>query len=469
MVTRVTRQTTKEPVKKAVAKKAVKPLDVFKPDYAGMLEGVERKFNLTGSMSVDAVKTSVVSTGLLQSDLILGGGLHSGRWYTIFGGEGSAKSTHISHLRVAAAEFNVPIVTDMDYEGSSAPEYIEGIMEYYSTLKNITELYGMKDNKGNWIIPPKVQYYSPNVAEDFFNSAKQLMQRLPNKEYLEERWWYSWEDDKLGKQASKGKHSEVMRKKYGRLLIEAPDGLPQAVFFLDSYPAMYPEKMDDSETGTGMAAVARAMSENVPKILSKLRPKAVTIVGVNQLRLRPAVMFQSPEYEPGGEALKFASSCRIRQAARSVPHGKGPIETENSVLFDDASDTYRYIHMKTIKNKTFTPYLEAWQRLWVDDGNGGAHGFDPVYDCYQYLKLTGQASGSMNRLKIPMISEKAIKWAEFKSLVICKGAQLKQACEAVGLKTNPRIKDKCFKQLRDGTAHSMFFEARKSTAEEDDE
>lgn len=452
-----------KPKPKPAAKTSVKSAIVkaFSPNYEDVLDAVDRKFKLgQGSMSREARLTSQISTGLLGSDLMLGGGIVSGRWYTFFGGEGSAKSTHLAHIKLSAADSGVPVLGDYDYEGSSDPSYYEGIMEFHSKLKTVADLYGVQDDKGNWVVPRRVRYNSVVTAEDFFNSAASFLRRIPDKEFIEGKWWYSWENDKIGKAAAGTKFSVAMQRRYQRLMVEAETGLPQAIFFLDSYPAMYPEKLDEDEKGVGMAAVARAMSENLPKIFSKLRPKGVTIIGVNQLRLRPAVMFANPEYEPGGEALKFASSVRVRQAARSVPHGKGPIEKENSVIHGDAQDTYRYIHTKAIKNKTSTPYLESWQRIWVDDGTGTAHGFDPAWDTFQYLKNTGQldAGSTMKKLKIPMLNMKrAATWSEFKSLILLKGKPLQEACKSMGLTTNPKLRERCKAQMAKGEGQTMYF------------
>lgn len=458
--------TRKKPTAAAVKK-------AFTPDYGGLLDQVERKYSLgQGAMSLEARLSSQVSTGLLGSDLMLGGGILAGRWYTFFGGEGSAKSTHIAHIKLSAADSGVPVLSDFDYEGSSDPTYYEGIMEFYSKLKGVDELYGVQDDKGKWIVPRRVRYNEVTTAEDFFNSAAAFLRRIPNKEYIENKWWYSWEDDKAGKASAGTQYSKVMKQRYGRLMIEAENGLPQAMFFLDSYPAMYPEKLDEDDKGVGMAAVARAMAENIPKIFSKLRRSSVTIIGVNQLRLRPAVMFANPEYEPGGEALKFASSVRVRQAARSVPHGKGPVEEEPSALFEDCTDSYRYIHMKAIKNKTSTPYLESWQRIWINDGTGTAHGFDPVWDTFQYLKNTGQLeSGStMKKLKIPMLGiKKPITWLDFKSLVTCKGKALQATCKSLGITKPPKLRERCAAQVAKGEGTTMFFNNLRSEADETEE
>lgn len=87
-------------------------------DYEGIVDDLEKKSKLTqGAMSAAAKLGSTVSTGMLGTDLMLGGGLLGGRWYTFFGAEGSAKSTGLAHMKLSAADSGVPIIWDVDYEG----------------------------------------------------------------------------------------------------------------------------------------------------------------------------------------------------------------------------------------------------------------------------------------------------------------------------------------------------------------
>ncbi len=451
--------------------KPVNPRKFFTPQYAALIDGMEKASRLTqGAMSEEAKLGATISTGMLCVDLMLGGGIIGGRWYTVFGGEGSAKSTHLSTLQISAANYDVPIQLAYDYEGTTEPNYIEGIMRFSSKkLRKIEDLYGLFDNKGKVIVPPKIRYYNPTVAEEFFNPVASLLRKLPDKLYVEDRWWYVWDADKPGRAAAGNGYSKAMYSKHGRLFVEAENGLPQALLYPDSYPAMFPEALDEDDKNPGMAAVARVMGALGPKVLGKLRPKNVSIVGVNQLRLRPGFTMGNPEYEPGGEFLKFASSVRIRQAARSVPHGKGPIEEEPSVLLEGRKDRYRYIHMKAIKNKISTPYLEAWERVWVDDGAGGAHGFCPVWDTFKYLQSTGQVSGSMKKMRVTVGKITFVAtWLQFKALILQEGAALAKTLKELKLAQNPRIRDRCFHQMKTGEGVAMYFSSLKSNEDEEE-
>lgn len=433
----------------------------FAIDYLGIMENIEKEYKMSqGSLDKKARHSSYMSTGLLMTDLIMGGGILPGGWYTFAGKEQCAKSTHLMQIVGASINSEVPIINYDDYEGSSDPVYIESMFDGRVKVKNI---FGLKDEKDNWVIKPRVRYYSPTTAEDFFDSGAELLRRLPDKLYLKGKWYYAFEDTKTNRSTVDGKHNKVLSSKYGKLIVPTAHTGMQVLFLLDSYPAMYPEKLDEGK-GQGMAALARMFAENIPKVRSKMRRKAATIIGANQIRDRPMTMFGNPEYEPGGNAIKFASDCRIQQTPRSNHYGKGPFEEEASVTVEDGKDTYRYIHMKTTKNKMSTPYLEAWTRLWIKDAEGKGRGFDPVYDTYEYLLNTGQVSVAKKARKTGLTitlpnfqNKKPLGWDDFKALILLKKDDLKEYSKYLKLKEVPQIRAECHKQMKDGTGMELYF------------
>jgi hypothetical protein len=42
------------------------------------------------------------------------------------------------------------------------------------------------------------------------------------------------------------------------------------------------------------------------------------------------------------------------------------------------------------------------------------------------------------------------------------GTALKDYCSELGIKTNPKLRERCFAQLKDGTAHQMFYDNLKT-------
>jgi len=131
------------------------------------------------------------------------------------------------------------------------------------------------------------------------------------------------------------------------------------------------------------------------------------------------IRYGSPFYEPCGTALKFYSDLRIRMTPRAVPSGDS--DAEDSVVLDGV-DTYRYIHTFSFKNKFFVANQEAWMRIWTQDPSGESFGFDPAYDAWTFLQLTGMIEGSKRKFSIvghPQFDPSAtLNWLAFKQLIV---------------------------------------------------
>lgn len=444
-------------------------------DYNDLLDSVEKQFRLTQTTTdMEARRSSYLSTGLLTTDLILGGGLLPGAWYTIYGQEQSAKSTSTLHIMKSACNYDIPIILSFDFEGSSDPIYTQNILNTLGEGLTLDEMFGKKNGKGKWIVKPRVRLYTESVAETFFDSMASLFRALPDKLFVDGQWYLVYERTKANISAYSKIADKQLSQSTGALYVKTDNPYPQALVFVDSYPMMFPDRLDEDGKGAGMASTARMFSENMPKVASKLKRKAITIVGVNQLRLRPAVMFGNPEYEPAGETVKYISSARLKNTPRAVPKdyvpgGKGQLHEETSVHNEDAVDTYRYIHQFTFKNKTFSASLEGWQRIWVRDHDGVAHGFCPVFDLYMYLMYTGQLVGNMKSMDITTdfgFNAEGITYYDLKSLVLLSGDEQKDYAKSLGLgKEVITLRENCFAQIRSGKAHELYFD----NAEDDDE
>jgi RecA/RadA recombinase len=454
--------------KKSKAKKeVVDDLAPFVPQYGEILARVERKFKLTQSTTdVEARRGSYLSTGLLATDLILGGGFVSGSWCTVYGGEQSAKSTLCMQVTIAAVEQKIPLIVSMDFEGSQDPNY------YASTLDSMTggritseDIFGVVDKStGEVLKTPLVHLYTESVGEQFFDSMAALLRDMPDKQYMDDQWWYIYENTVPNRKIVDGRYDKALFSEYNKFFVPAENGKPQALLLVDSYPFMFPEKLDEDDKGAGLAAVARMFSENIPKLAPKLKKKGVVVLGVNQLRLQPMAR-GNPEYEPAGQTIKFVSSVRVKQSSRVPPHGeghKGGIEIEDSVFGSDASvDEYRYLVQKATKNKTGgIPQAEVWQRIWIADFEGKAHGIDIVWDTFQYLKLTGQFSGTMKKMNIsiPGFEIQKLSWFDFKGLLLMQGKDLKELCASLGITKNPKIRETCRKQMDSGKGYPMYID-----------
>ena len=448
--------------------------DVMKLLESGkIMNEVSRKWFLSGAvLDTDASQESTVSTGLLMTDVLLNGGLKPGGWYTMFGKEGSSKSTHMLTMCVNLTYSKVPLIVFYDPEQSNSPSYMESIA---GTLHkdeggDPQKVFGVKNpNTGKWEVEPRIHYYNEHVLERIWESTASLLNRLPDKVHQDGKWWLAFDHNKPNISRFKGvkTNKKLSESLGGKIVLPAEDGgNMQALVMVDSYPGMVPLANAGDNNDESLALAARKHSKLVPTVKGLLRRKHAAIVGVNQLRERPAVKFGSPEYEPGGQALKFFSDVRISHRPRNVPHStSNALEEETSVEMD-GNDVYRYILMRTTKNKLGSPNLETWQRIWLRDPNGEARGYCPVWDTFQYLKCTGQVVVGRGRtldLSIPGLDIPKMSWLEFKSLVLLRGSALKEKCakelKRLKLKGNPKLRQRCFDQLADGTGLQLYFDS----------
>jgi RecA/RadA recombinase len=457
---------------KRKGKGAVAAFDV-KSLYASTVDDVARKQDFDSDLLED---TPPMSTGNLMLDLIEGGGIRPA-WYTHFGPEQSCKTTGALHIMAAAIKAAVPIIALADYEGSTrnSRPYVGNILKTCGLKVSIKDVFGKKDPAtGKWAIEPLVRYRSETIGEKFFDYMADLLRKLPDKKFIAGKWWLVFDETKENK-AKLGDHCvPAMAKKYGKgIWIEAPDGNLQALVLVDSYPAMNPTANDDDDANNSLALQARMFSKHLPRVKGRMAAKMVAVIGINQLRAVPMAMYGPKETEPGGVALKFNSDVRIQW----TPIGSGlpfdpkfdaddRLQHELSVT-GGGKDRYRYVRMKAIKNKLWTPGRKGFIRLWVEDGTGEARGFDPFFDTMMYLKETGQITGSTCRKPFTLNldgfgkAKKTVDWMTMKRWVLGTKEEKTKICTTLGYKPMD-LRMYCFRQLANGKGEELFV-ARRGT------
>jgi recombination protein RecA len=83
---------------------------------------------------------------------------------------------------------------------------------------------------------------------------------------------------------------------------------------VDSVAGLAPKAILEAELAdeARVGAQARMLSRALPKLIGAAKKGNTAVVFVNQIRQKIGVMYGNPETTPGGEALKFFSSLRIR-------------------------------------------------------------------------------------------------------------------------------------------------------------
>lgn len=455
-------------------------------DYNSLLtETVDEISRRQGFESDSLSSCKPMSTGLLMLDLLYGGGIRPA-WYTHFGPEQSAKTTGALAIVASALKQKIPLIMLCDYEGSSgnSKPYIGNILRTMGCSQSIDEVFGVRDeDTGKWTVPPVVRYRAETRGEAFFDWLSEIERQLPDKKKIGKQWWLRFDKTKAN-QAKVGDYADnAMAKKYGDgLWVKAQDGNLQGIIVVDSYPAMNPTSADNEDGDNSIALQARMFSKQLPRVKGRLADKMLAVVGINQLRMAPMVRYGNPETEPGGVALKFNSDCRTRFNPRVTGMPGWPknwdSETKNeiepSVEVAGGKDSYRYIEIRTKKNKLWTPNRKGWLRIWVQDGRGEARGFDPFFDTACYLMYTGQLYGRGRKslyLKVDKYIPEpvSIKWEQLKKWVLGNKEEMKEVCASLKLAKPFDLRKLCFLQIEKGVGEKLYVENSSGKAVDEEE
>jgi len=147
----------------------------------------------------------------------------------------------------------------------------------------------------------------------------------------------------------------VLQADYGEQVFEGIKTLAENGFSLivvDSTAALLPksEFEGDIEDQT-MGIQARMLSKALRMITPVLARNRCTVIFINQLRERiergPIMFFGDPADSPGGRALKFYASVRVR------------VEKGTAIKDENKNRIGHQIVVKVVKNKVGIPYREA--------------------------------------------------------------------------------------------------------------
>lgn len=121
-----------------------------------------------------------------------------------------------------------------------------------------------------------------------------------------------------------------------------------AVIVVDSVAALVPKSELDGQMGdAAVGAQARLMSQAMRRLTAAIAKTKTILLFTNQIREKIGVLFGSPEFTPGGRALKFFASVRLDIRR------KDPIKTLQGTVLGHRSK------LKVVKNKIAAPFVET--------------------------------------------------------------------------------------------------------------
>lgn len=434
--------------------------------YANSIEEIDKEVRIY-SNSVKLVRR--LSSGVICIDWVNGGGFVPSIT-GISGEEQSGKTTSVYHALASSLSQGIPFNVFWDAEGTLSPEYSGNIFEPFGY-----DIRHLLDHPEEGF-----RYYRDNIIERLFNWFVKQLKRMPDKKWYEEAGTWAYvipkRDDYFKRlmDAFELKQDKSLTNDHFYVCPTDNDGV-EGFIALDSWASLVAASDDENEEMSKQRAVEPAVfSKHIKRVASLIGDKQVIMQGTNQTRKIPGQTYGDPIYEPGGEAIKFFTAQRNRIRSGAVPSGferdseNGSLCVESSVEVKDGQDKYAFKAMKNTKNKFGVPGLKTHLRVWVADAYGNPRGYDPYFDCMQYLLNTNQVTydgrketftfnlrDSMGKALAGKLREHGpIPRQAVKMLTIGEQSKdmdlIKRGAKLAKISFNPKLREACFKQLNSG-------------------
>jgi RecA/RadA recombinase len=384
-------------------------------------------FSLKSVLLQDRVgRNGATPTSSLCVDLITGGGIPKHRLTTISGLEGSGKTTLMQS--VMANQVQKPtLVHYADFEGAA-----DG-----SWMKNGTGV-DFSAYEGKTFFP----LLDMPTGDDFFRYIIRLMD----------------ESMKLG-------------------VTDFPEATH--LFCLDSVPSLVPESLIENDEKGDKPYIALMLGKWLPSVRAKLKPSNSTMIAINQIRqkIRLSHPKENPQYEPGGNTIRFLADLKIRIDAVKCKHvgskeDHSLIEKDGVAFYknelmcetnpDGTIDSYAYRRVKTGKNRVFPSMKETFIRICTSHHGGEGIGIDPVFDTLYFFEEIGRLTWT-NKKNV-QLDGKPFAYFDLKAEIERPNSELRQ--EALALMDSGKAFEPYFARLGNNLGKVTSEEAEDETDSE---
>jgi protein RecA len=282
----------------------------------------------------------------------------------------------------------------------------------------IVEMYG-PSSSGKTVLTVlwAIEAQRQGGVAGFMDHEKALMVPLAQKLGLDTtfpRWIYkrprTWEESNTTMMRA----AEVIREKKA-----IPEEAP-ILMVLDSIAAAMPKsQIEDSKgnergideyTMNDTTALARVTSTTLKAINDLAAELNVTMLYLNQIRMKPGVVYGDPTTTPGGTAMEFYASTRLSLGRERIYEGTGA----------DKELAGQVIKIKCVKSKLTRPFQTATLRFMFNDD--GSARFDPTFSLIEHLMDIGRLPAGSKPGSVTWINGKQYSKGQLAELIDKAGA-----------------------------------------------
>jgi protein RecA len=149
------------------------------------------------------------------------------------------------------------------------------------------------------------------------------------------------------------------------------------LFVFDSIAAALPKSVADKELDelsmNDTTALARVTSTTLKSMAHFCEESNATFLYLNQMRLKPGVVYGDPRTTPGGKAMEFYATARLALGRKKIMEERG----------GEKEFVGQMVSIQCVKSKLTKPFSETSLRMSFDEL--GAASFDTTTSLIDYL------------------------------------------------------------------------------------